>query len=363
MERGLYIHIPFCDNICAYCDFAKFFYNENLVDQYLDALINEIEDRKCQNVCSIYIGGGTPSSLNINQLEKLLSYLNTNYYKKDIPFTIEANCENLSEEKIILFNKYGVNRVSLGVQSFNDELIKRMNRKHNFDTVVNTISLLKKHHIDNISCDLIYGLPNETKEILLDDIKKLINLDIKHISTYALQVSKHTVLYNQKVKEASEDKYREFYDLIVEELFKNGFSRYEVSNFSKPGYESYHNLIYWLNKEYYGVGLGASSYIDSVRFDNTRSLNKYLTGERVLNKEELDIEDKEFYELMLGLRLSKGININEFNNKYNKDILFDYIDKLDSLFNRGLIELKNNHIRITDNNVFIMDYVLKELLF
>lgn len=363
MERGLYIHIPFCDNICAYCDFAKFFYNENLVDQYLDALINEIEDRKCNNVCSIYIGGGTPSSLNINQLEKLLSYLNTNFYKKDIPFTIEANCENLSEEKIILFNKYGVNRVSLGVQSFNDELIKRMNRKHNFDMVVNTISLLKKHHIDNISCDLIYGLPNETKEILLDDIKKLINLDIKHISTYALQVSKHTVFYNQKVKEASEDKYREFYDLIVEELFKNGFSRYEVSNFSKPGYESYHNLIYWLNKEYYGVGLGASSYIDSVRFDNTKSLNKYLTGERVLNKEELDIEDKEFYELMLGLRLSKGININEFNNKYNKDLLLDYKDKLDYLFNRELIEFKNNHIRITDDNVFIMDYVLKELLF
>lgn len=363
MERGLYIHIPFCDNICAYCDFAKFFYNENLVDQYLDELIKEIEDRKCKNVCSIYIGGGTPSSLNINQLEKLLSYLNTNFYKKDIPFTIEANCENLSEEKIILFKKYGVNRVSLGVQSFNDELIKRMNRKHNFDMVVNTISLLKKHHIDNISCDLIYGLPNETKKILLDDIKKLINLDIKHISTYALQVSKHTVFYNQKIKEASEDKYREFYDLIVEELFKNGFSRYEVSNFSKPGYESFHNLIYWLNKEYYGVGLGASSYIDSVRFDNTKSLNKYLTGERVLNIEELDIEDKEFYELMLGLRLSKGININEFNNKYNKDILLDYKDKLDSLFNRGLIELKNNHIRITENNVFIMDYVLKELLF
>lgn len=363
MERGLYIHIPFCDNICAYCDFAKFFYNENLVDQYLDELIREIEDRKCDNICSIYIGGGTPSSLNINQLEKLLSYLNTNFYKKDIPFTIEANCENLSEEKIILFNKYGVNRVSLGVQSFNDELIKKMNRKHNFDMVVNTISLLKKHHIDNISCDLIYGLPNETKEILLDDIKKLINLDIKHISTYALQVSKHTVFYNQKVKEASEDKYREFYDLIVEELFKNGFSRYEVSNFSKPGYESFHNLIYWLNKEYYGVGLGASSYVDSVRFDNTKSLNKYLTGERVLNKEELDIEDKEFYELMLGLRLSKGININEFNNKYNKDILLDYKDKLDYLFNRELIEFKNNHIRITDDNVFIMDYVLKELLF
>ena len=363
MERGLYIHIPFCDNICAYCDFAKFFYNENLVNQYLDELIKEIEDRKCDNICSIYIGGGTPSSLNVDQLEKLLSYLNIKFYKNNIPFTIEANCENLSEEKIILFNKYGVNRVSLGVQSFNDELIKKMNRKHNFDMVVNTVSLLKKHHIDNISCDLIYGLPGETKEILLDDINKLINLGIKHISTYALQVSKNTIFYNQNVKEASEEIYREYYDLIVNELYQNGFYRYEVSNFSKPGYESYHNLIYWLNKEYYGVGLGASSYIDNIRFDNTKSLNKYLGGERILNQEELDIEDKEFYELMLGLRLSKGINIDEFNNKYNKDILLDYKDKLDSLFNRGLIELKNNHIRITDDNVFIMDYVLKELLF
>ena len=363
MGKGLYIHIPFCDNICAYCDFAKFFYNENLVNQYLDELFKEIEERKCKDITSIYIGGGTPSSLNTNQLEKLLIYLYQRFYINNIPFTIEANCENLTEDKILLFKNYGVNRVSLGVQSFNDELIKKMNRKHNFNMVVNTISLLQKHGIKNISCDLIYGLPDETKEILLDDINKLMRLDIKHISTYALQISKHTVFYNQNIKEINEDKYREFYDLIVDELARNGFNRYEVSNFSKFGYESYHNLIYWNNEEYYGVGLGASSYIDNIRFDNTKSLNKYLNGERILNKEELDIEDKEFYELMLGLRLSTGININSFNNKYNKDILIFYKDKLDSLLDRGLIEIKDGHIRITDNNIFIMDYVLKELLF
>ena len=157
MEKGLYIHIPFCSNICSYCDFAKVFYNQSLADLYIDEVINEIKERKCNNISSIYIGGGTPSSLTCHQLEKLLSFVHNNFYKEGISFAIEANVENLDESKIELLSKYKVNRVSLGVQSFNDELIKKMNRKHNYQMVVDTISLLRKYHIDNINCDFYYS--------------------------------------------------------------------------------------------------------------------------------------------------------------------------------------------------------------
>ena len=215
------------------------------------------------------------------------------------------------------------------------------------------INNLIKYNIEDINLDLIYALPNQTIEMVKEDLDIITSLPIKHISTYSLMVNPNTIFGVKKIKEQDEDKVREMYDLIYSYLKDKGFNRYEVSNFSKVGYESKHNLIYWRNEEYYGIGLGASGYLDDVRYDNTKSLTKYLDGVTRFNEEQLDEKDKEFYFIMLGLRLKEGIEVT--NQKY--------IERLDSLIDKGLIEKINNRYKVTDNNLFILDYVLERVLF
>ena len=315
-------------------------------------LEKELDSYQIKDITSIYIGGGTPSSLNETQFDKLLSLVSS-YYKEGMSFCVEANFENLTEEKIKLLNKYHVNRVSLGVQTFNDELLKLLNRKHTKDDMFRVINNLIKYNIEDINLDLIYALPNQTIEMVKEDLDIITSLPIKHISTYSLMVNPNTIFGVKKIKEQDEDKVREMYDLIYSYLKDKGFNRYEVSNFSKVGYESKHNLIYWRNEEYYGIGLGASGYLDDVRYDNTKSLTKYLDGVTRFNEEQLDEKDKEFYFIMLGLRLKEGIEVT--NQKY--------IERLDSLIDKGLIEKINNRYKVTDNNLFILDYVLERVLF
>lgn len=351
-NKGLYIHIPFCSNICSYCDFAKVFYNEELVDRYFLSLEKEMESYDIKDISSIYIGGGTPSSLSVPYLERLLKIVDK-YNINKISYTFEANIENLYEEKIKLLKKYNVNRISLGVQTFNDDLLKLLNRKHNKNDVIKVINNLIKYNLTNINLDLIYGLPNQTLNMVKEDLDIITSLPITHISTYSLMVNPNTIFGINNIKEQDEDKVREMYDLIYSYLLNKGFDRYEVSNFSKPGYESKHNLIYWKNEEYYGVGLGASGYIDNVRYDNTKSLTKYLNGTTRLNEEKLSQKDIDFYHIMLGLRLKEGIKV---TNKVHKE-------RLDNLIGRGLIEKINDNYKVTDDNLFILDYILEKILF
>ena len=363
MKKGLYIHIPFCSQICSYCDFAKLYYQEDLANKYIDEVIKEIEEKNCREISSIYIGGGTPTSLNAKQLKKLLSYLDNHFYHENMSFTIEANAENLDEEKIQLLVKYHVNRISIGVQTFNDDLIKVLNRKHNFEMIKEKINLLNKYHLKDINCDLIYGLPGQSIEMLDEDLTLMLSLNITHISTYALSINKNTLLYLENIKEVEDDTYRKYYDFINYKLKESGYIRYEVSNFAKQGFESDHNLIYWKNKEYYGIGLGASGYVNNVRYDNTKSLNNYLSGKREVQVEPLTILDEEFYYLMLGLRLTEGIDMNEYKSLYSKDLLVHYQDKIQVLLDKKLIEIKDNFLKISEENLYIMDYILKKLLY
>ena len=361
MDKGLYIHIPFCEKICSYCDFCKVLYNAKYADLYLDELFKEIDSYSIDDISSIYIGGGTPTSLNIEQLERLLLKV-TSLKGKDVSLSIEANIENLNEEKIILLKKYNVDRISIGVQSFNEKLLKIMNRNHTFFEVKEKINLLHKYDINDINIDLIYGFEEENLHILNDDLEKILSLGITHISLYSLMINDNTLLKIRGKKEISQDLYRKYYDFIYTKLVNNGFYRYEVSNFSKIGYESKHNLLYWRNKEYYGVGLGASGYLNGVRYTNTKSLTKYLQGERIFEKEECSESDKEFYSLMLGLRLEEGINIEEFNSLYDKDLLISYKEKIEKLIRLDLLKIENGRLKITKDNFYIMDYILKELL-
>ena len=352
MNKGLYIHIPFCSHICSYCDFAKVIYHEDYVNRYLLSLEKELNSYNIKDITSIYIGGGTPTSLNEEQFERLLKLV-SKYYKEGISFAVEGNIENLNLEKVKLLNKYQVNRVSLGVQTFNDGLLKLLNRKHNKDDVINVINNLIKYNINDINLDLIYGLPNQNIEMLKEDLKIITSLPITHISTYSLMVNDHTIFKNKGIEEQSEDKVREMYDLIYLYLEEKGFYRYEVSNFSKLGFESKHNLIYWRNEEYYGIGLGASGYLDDIRYDNTKSLKKYFDGIYRINEEKISLKDKDFYKLMLGLRLKEGVEVNNIEHK----------EKLNSLIERGLVEVLNSKYKVTDDNLFILDYVLEKVLF
>lgn len=313
---SVYIHIPFCQNICSYCDFCKFYYNEKWVDNYLSALEKEIKSNyKGEVVETIYIGGGTPTCLNINQLERLLKLTNL-FNKNKIEFTVETNID-LSLEKIKLLNKYGVNRISIGVQTVNPKYLKFLNRNHTKEDVVNLINLLKKLDF-NINVDLIYAIPGETLEELNEDLDFILSLDVNHISTYSLIIEPHTKLYIDNVSNIDEDLDYEMYKLINKKL--ENYHHYEISNFAKKNYESKHNLVYWNNLNYYGFGLGASGYIDNIRYDNTRSYNNYINGKYLLEKHELDLNEVISNEFILGLRKIDGIDVNNFYNKYNIDI-------------------------------------------
>lgn len=357
--KSVYIHIPFCSHICTYCDFSKMFYNEKYVDKYLDVLEKEINTKyKNEEIRTLYIGGGTPSSLNLKQFEKLLSI--TNLFKKNKleEFTIECNPENLDEEKIKLLQKYSVNRVSLGVQTFNEKYLKYLNRMHTKEMVLNCITLLKNYDISNINIDLIYAIKGQTKEELLDDINIYKSLDIPHISTYSLLIEPNTILYNNDTKTIDEDLDLEMYNLIIDNL--KDYNHYEISNFAKKGFESKHNLVYWNNMEYYGFGMGASGYINDIRYDNTRSFNKYINGEYV--KEENNLSKNEIIEneFILGFRKLKGININDFTSKYGFNIL--EIKQIKNLIKEGKLINNGENIYISDKYIYLSNDILMEFL-
>lgn len=324
---AVYIHIPFCNYICAYCDFCKVFYNREYVNKYLEALDKEIKaNYKGEIITSLYIGGGTPSSLSLDELERLFNILKIFTLSKDCEITMEANTDSLTLDKIKLLKKYGVNRVSLGIETINDKLQETLERKTSKDNVINCINNLKNNDITNINVDLIYAIIGETLDDLKKDIDFLISLDVPHISTYSLIIEDNTKLKIKGVKNIDKSIDREMYDMISSILKNNDYIHYEISNFSKKGYSSKHNLKYWYNLEYYGFGVGASGYIDNIRYTNTRSITNYIKGKTVIDEEILSIKDKIFYEIMLGFRTNLGINKKSFKNKYNINIeeLFNY---------------------------------------
>lgn len=352
--KSAYIHIPFCSNICSYCDFAKVFYNKKWVLNYLNVLDYEIKNNYQGEILdTIYIGGGTPSSLDLEELERLFQILKIFKVSNSLEYTIECNLENLTKEKILLFKKYGINRLSIGIQTFQDKFLKFLNRKKGD---ISLISFAKKIGISNINIDLIYALPNQTLNDLKKDLENFIRLDVNHISTYSLMIEPNTVLYNKKINPICEELDLKMYQFICATLEKNGFKHYETSNFSKPGFESKHNLNYWNNGHYYGFGLGASGYIDNIRYTNTRSITKYLNCEFILEKEILTEKDEMIYEMILGLRKIKGVNLNHFYKKFNKQVeeVFDIID---------LIEVKklineDGNIKINPDYLYVSNDIL-----
>ena len=354
---AVYIHIPFCKEICAYCDFCKVYYNKKYVNKYLDALEKEIKSNyKGEVITSLYIGGGTPSSLSVDELKKLFGILKIFKLSKDCEITMEANVDSLSLDKIKLLKELGVNRVSLGVETINSKLQDVLERRTNKDRVISCISNLRSVGITNINVDLIYAIEGESLDDLKKDLNFILSLDVPHVSTYSLIIEDNTKLKIKGIKNIDKSLDREMYDMISKILKENDYIHYEVSNFAKNNYQSKHNLKYWNNLHYYGFGVGASGYLDNIRYTNTRSITNYIEGKNVLDKEILTIKDKIFYEIMLGFRTNIGVDKVEFKNKYNVNIdeLFNYKE----LVKDKVLDEDCRYLRVREEYFYVLDDVI-----
>ena len=359
--KSLYIHIPFCEHICKYCDFTKLFYFQRFEKPYLDALKKEISSLVSNKVTTLYFGGGTPTALSDEGFEDILSF-SSNYLDEDYEFTVEANVENLTEAKLDIMKKYGVNRLSIGVQSTCNALLKEIGRHHTFEDAQKIIFLAKSKGFSNINIDLIYGFKNESLDDLKHDLEEFIKLDIDHISIYSLIVDKGSIFYNTGYKEQNEDDSRKFYEYIVSFLRKHGYERYEISNFARNKKYSRHNLTYWHNEEYYGCGLGASGYVNGNRYENTKSMPEYLKTNYVSYKEKVTDKSLEEYFLITNLRLEQGFKKNEYKTKFGIDFEVKYKDKIKNFNLSQYFLFSDDRVRLTDEGLVLMDFILLKLL-
>ena len=366
-----YVHIPFCTQICYYCDFSKVFIKNQPVDSYLEHLIEEYDSYDIQKLRTLYIGGGTPTALSAPQLafllEKLTDKLDLSYLEE---LTIEANPGDLDQEKIAVLKESPVNRVSLGVQTFNDRMLKQIGRSHSEKDIYENIANLKKAGFDNISIDLIYALPKQTMEDVKINVAKAIALDIPHMSLYSLILENHTVFMNRmrrgKLPLPKEDLEAEMFDYIIAELEKAGFEHYEISNFSKPGFESRHNLMYWDNAEYYGIGAGASGYVDGVRYKNHGPIRHYLqaveAGNPRVQEEVLTLKEKMEEEMFLGLRKKSGVSKKRFEEKFGLSFEDHYGAVVSELTDQGLLVPDRDIVRMTKQGLFLGDTVAEKFI-
>ncbi len=359
---SLYIHIPFCEHICHYCDFPKLQYFTSLAEKYLARLQEELVSLAIDHpLKTIYIGGGTPTALEDHLFERLLEMLQP-YCKEVEEFTIEANPESLNMNKLTLLKKCGVNRISLGVESTDDKILTLLNRHHTFDNVKEAIKNARNLGFDNINVDLILGLPQVNKSMLLNDINRLIGLEVDHISCYSLSIHPHTKFYLDGIKEASEDYSRELYDLIAKRLAEDGFVHYEVSNWAKPGRFSLHNLTYWKDDQYYGIGLGASGFVDKYRYRNTSSINQYNDGHFLDGKELVTYEDDKVYYIMLSLRTIFGLSFSEYQKRFGEDFLVIHQPSIESFIREGLLKIEGACLIPTYEGMMILDQIIVQFI-
>ena len=366
-----YVHIPFCTQICYYCDFSKVFIKNQPVDSYLEHLLEEFQSYDIQKLRTLYIGGGTPTALSAQQLEVLLNGLTKNLDLSALEeLTIEANPGDLDADKIAVLKNSAVNRVSLGVQTFDDKMLKKIGRSHLEKDIYENIDRLKLAGFDNISIDLIYALPGQTMEQVKENVAKAIGLDIPHMSLYSLILENHTVFMNRmrrgKLPLPKEELEAEMFEYIIAELERAGFEHYEISNFSKSGFESRHNLMYWDNAEYYGIGAGASGYVNGVRYKNHGPIRHYLNaveeGNARITEEHLSQKEQMEEEMFLGLRKKSGVSMARFEEKFGRSFDGLYGEIVRELVQQGLMQIDGDRVRMTKRGLFLGDTVAERFI-
>ncbi len=359
--KSVYVHVPFCNNICSYCDFCKVLYNKTWSKLYLTKLEEEIgKYYEGEEIDTLYIGGGTPSALAKEDLYFLFQILKVFNLAKNYEFTFECNITDVNEGFLDVLKANKVNRLSIGIESFDENKLKQMRRpSRNYEETQKIIELCRDKGFKNINLDLIYGFEDEKLSALKEDLKKVLSLRPEHISTYSLMIDDNTILGILHPNRLDDENDAKMYDYICKRLKKSGYKHYEISNFAVSSYESKHNLRYWNNEEYYGFGLGASGYTMGLRYDNTKSLTKYLNGITKVNSSLVSKREMMENELMLGLRKIDGINLKKFYNKYGINIQYEFpIEKL--LATKELV-FKKGYLFIPSDKLYIMNEILIKL--
>ncbi len=375
LVKSLYIHIPFCTQICHYCDFNKFFIQNQPVDGYIQSLLTEMDLYNLSHnepLSTVFIGGGTPSALEPRQLEQLLFSMKEKVkLAPGYEYTVEANPGDLSKEKLKIMKEAGVNRLSLGVQSFNEELLKKIGRAHNVKDVYETIDMAREEGFENISIDLIYSLPGQTLSDLEDTIDRALQLNLPHFSAYSLIIEPKTVFYimlnKGKLSLPGEDAEATMYEYVMKRLVEAGYDQYEISNFAKTGFESRHNLVYWNNEEYYGLGAGAHGYLEAVRYNNHGPLKKYMNAIQDGKKpiiEQVAVSRKEQMEeeMFLGLRKMEGVSLKHFEERFSVNINDVFGETIKRMVSNGLLELVNGRVRLTHTGKLMGNEVFQAFL-
>jgi oxygen-independent coproporphyrinogen III oxidase len=374
-ESALYIHIPFCDHKCIYCDFYSIITSDN-IQSFLSALKNEISYysklyRSNRKFTSIFFGGGTPSLMEPEYLEEIILHLKNNFEViENAEITMETNPGTVEKEKLKSFKRIGINRISIGIQSFDDDDLKFLTRIHNKQTAIQSVYDAAEVGFENLSVDLIFNLPNQTKEKWLTNLKEAVKLPIKHLSAYSLILEQGTILNKMvldgKVNIQDEDYDADLYETTIDFLTKNGFEQYEVSNFTKPGYECIHNNAYWKYRDYLGFGPSAHSFADGKRWWNYTSLKKYiseveLNQNALMNFETLNKTQIHDEYIMLALR-SSGIDVNEYKKMFGESWIKKNYTYLKELSITGNILIDDKNIKLTPKGYAVCDEILKNIL-
>ncbi|MCM3027609.1 radical SAM family heme chaperone HemW [Bacillus safensis] len=375
--KAAYIHIPFCEHICHYCDFNKFFIKTQPVDEYLAALEKEmqhtIEQKGEQELKTIFIGGGTPTSLTVSQLDKLMNSIHRvlKPTKNLVEFAVEANPDELSLEKLQVLKAAGVNRLSFGVQTFEDDLLKKIGRVHQKKDVLTSFERARAIGFDNISLDLMFGLPHQEKHHVMNSLETAFSLGAEHYSVYSLIVEPKTVFYNLmqkgKLHLPPQEREAEMYELVMDEMERHGLKQYEISNYAKPGFESQHNLTYWSNEDYFGFGAGAHGYVDGIRNVNAGPVKHYLelidqTGFPYKETHQVTKAEQIEEEMFLGLRKIEGVKSADFQAKYGATPEALFSTALEDLEEKGLIVKDDMGIRLTRKGKLLGNEVFQAFL-
>ncbi|MCI8486549.1 MAG: oxygen-independent coproporphyrinogen III oxidase [Clostridia bacterium] len=374
---GIYIHIPFCKQKCFYCDFLSFCDKTESIDKYIECMKKEIKlksNKKGFIIDTIYIGGGTPSVIDGKLIREVLETIRESFIiDKEAEITIEVNPGTVNKEKLMIYKESGINRISIGLQSTNSNLLKMLGRIHTYEEFMECFKLARHSGFKNINVDLMIGLPNQTLEDINQSIEIISNLNPEHISVYSLIVEEGTKISRDIEKGVlilpKEEFERKMYWTVKEKLANNGYIHYEISNFAKEGYESKHNMNCWNQKEYLGFGASAHSYINHIRYSNIESLDKYIDNisrwQIEKNKEVHEIQDidsskKEY--MLLGLRKIDGVNITEFKNKFADNPIYLFRKELSKLAKEDLIEIDENSIKLTNKGLDLANLVWEEFV-
>lgn len=378
-ELELYIHIPFCVKKCAYCDFLSWPADERTKASYVDALVREIKakGRELKEYCvsTVFLGGGTPSVLSGDDIARIFAALKENFsIQKDAEVTMEINPGTVTKEKAVLYRKCGINRISIGLQSVNDDELRILGRIHTYGDFLKTLEVFRNAGFENISADLISALPGQTIEKWEKTIRTAAELKLKHISAYSLIIEEGTPFYEKYEMHQlktdwpplpDEETEREIYSLTEKILSEYGYHRYEISNYASDGYECRHNLGYWERKEYIGLGVGAASLLNETRFHNTTAMNEYLNEPENAGRERvhLDLQDRMEEFMFLGLRETKGISLLKFKNTFGVSVNEIYGSQINKMRDQGLLIMDNNMLRLTPKGTDLSNYVFAGFLF